>query len=75
MLFDLSNDEMETEDISAENPKIYKELKSLYNKWDKDLALPKWTDPHLQNVKKEEQNVQTIRYNSLSKNERENYNL
>jgi hypothetical protein len=75
MLFDLSNDEMETKDISLENPKIYKELKSLYNKWDKGLALPKWTDPHLQNVKKEEQNVQTIRYNSLSKNERENYNL
>jgi hypothetical protein len=66
---------METKDISLENPKIYKELKSLYNKWDKDLALPKWTDPHLQNVKKEEQNVQNIRYNSLSKKERENFNL
>jgi arylsulfatase A-like enzyme len=75
MLFDLSNDEMETKDISLENPKIYKELKSFYNKWDKDLALPKWTDPHLQNVKKEEQNVQNIRYNSLSKKERENFNL
>ena len=75
MLFDLSNDEMETKDISLENPKIYKKLKSLYNKWDKDLALPKWTDSHLQNVKKEEQNVQNIRHNSLSKKETENFNL
>ena len=70
MLFDLSKDEMETNDISLENPKIYKELELLYKNWNKDLAVPGWIDPHMQNVRKEEQNVQNIRNNSLSKKER-----
>jgi len=73
MLFDLSEDEMETRDISSLKPEIFNDLKKLYTNWSKDLAEPLWTDPHIQNVKKEEQDVQNIRFKSLSKKEKENY--
>ena len=73
MLFDLSEDEMETRDISSLKPEIFNDLEKLYTNWSKDLAEPLWTDPHIQNVKKEEQDVQNIRFKSLSKKEKENY--
>ena len=73
MLFDLTEDEMETRDISSLKPELFNDLEKLYTNWSKDLAEPLWTDPHIQNVKKEEQNVQNIRFKSLSKKEKENY--
>ena len=73
MLFDLSKDEMETRDISSIKPEIFNELETLYTNWNGNLAEPSWTDPHIQNVKKEEQDVQNIRFKSLSKKEKENY--
>jgi len=73
MLFDLTEDEMETRDISSLKPELFDDLEKLYTNWSKDLAEPLWTDPHIQNVKKEEQDVQNIRFKSLSKKEKENY--
>ena len=73
MLFDLSKDEMETHDISSLKPELFNELEKLYTNWNRDLAEPRWTDPHILNVRKEEQDVQNIRFKSLSKKEKENY--
>lgn len=73
MLFDLSKDEMETYDISSIKPEIFNELETLYTNWNVNLAEPRWSDSHIQNVKKEEQGVQNIRFKSLSKKEKENY--
>ena len=66
---------MELKDISLQRPEILKELQTRYQQWNNDLAAPKWTDAHIQNVEKEERNVQNIRIKSLSKKERENYKL
>ena len=73
MLFDLSKDEMETHDISSLKPELFNELERLYTNWNRDLAEPRWTDPHILNVRKEEQDVQYIRFKSLPKREKENY--
>jgi len=75
MLFDLSKDEMELNDISLQKPEILQELQTRYQQWSNDLAAPKWTDAHMQNVRKEETNVQNIRIKSLSKKERGNNKL
>ena len=69
MLFDLENDKMETNDISKSNPNIVSELSSLYSDWNSQLAIPLWSDPHIENIIKEENQYFTIRKKSLSKNE------
>ena len=69
MLFDLENDKMETNDISKSNPKIVSELSSLYRDWNNQLTIPLWSDPHIENIIKEENQYFTIRKKSLSKNE------
>jgi len=70
LLFDLSKDEMEINDISKEQPIIFEEMLRLYEKWDNTLDEPRWTDPHIENVKKEEADTQMFRLKSLSIKER-----
>ena len=74
LLFDLSKDEMEINDISKEQPIVFEEMLRLYEKWNNTLDEPSWTDPHIENVNKEEAQVQSIKLKSLSKKERENIN-
>lgn len=73
MLFDLEKNSTEIEDISLENPKIVAQLLSLYNNWNSTLATPSWTDPHMENVKKEEANTRELRKKSLHKEEQKHY--
>jgi hypothetical protein len=73
MLFDLEHDEMEIYDVAAEHPSVVAELLKLYENWDSELQPPLWTDPHIENVKKEEANTKQIRKKSLSKKEQQHY--
>lgn len=73
MLFDLEQDHQEIHDISAENPEIVDEMITLYQSWNAGLAIPRWTDPHMDNVKKEEANTRNYRRKSLSKKEQPQY--
>ena len=70
MLFNLNKDQMEINDISEEEPEIFNELQTLYEKWDGKLEEARWSDPHIDNVKKEEKNLQDSRLKSLSEKER-----
>lgn len=48
MLFNLENDKGEITDISEQEPEIFKELKSLYDKWDSEMVAPLWdVDGHV----------------------------
>ena len=73
MLFDLEQDHQEIHDISAENPEVVDEMITLYQSWNAGLAIPRWTDPHMDNVKKEEANTRNYRRKSLSKKEQPQY--
>ena len=73
MLFDLEQDHQEIHDISAENPEVVDEMITLYQSWNAGLAIPRWTDPHMDNVKKEEANTRNYRRKSLSKKEQDQY--
>ncbi len=53
-LFDMVNDPLERVDLSTDKPQLKQTMTALYNKWDKQLIEPLWQDPHLANVKKEE---------------------
>ena len=67
MLFDLNTDAMEVYDISANHKQIEKELTQEYAAWENELLPPLWSDPHMENVAKQENNVQEIRRHSLNK--------
>jgi arylsulfatase A-like enzyme len=73
LLFDLEQDRHEIHDISAENPKVIEQLITLYKSWNAELAAPRWTDPHMDNVKNEEANTRNYRRKSLSKKEQALY--
>ena len=73
MLFDLEQDEMEIYDVAAEHPAVVAQLLKLYENWDSELQPPLWTDPHMENIKKEEANTKQIRKKSLSKKEQQHY--
>jgi len=73
MLFDLEQDRREIKDISSENPEVVAQLLNLYQSWNAELAAPRWTDPHMDNVKKEEANIRSYRRKSLSKKEQALY--
>ena len=52
MLFDLKNDKREIFDIAGEKPELVKEMKRLYDQWDKEMAKPLWTtDGHVPKTK------------------------
>ena len=73
MLFDLEQDRQEIKDISSDHPEVVAQLLTLYQSWNAGLAAPRWTDPHLDNVKKEEANTRAYRRKSLSKKEQALY--
>lgn len=54
LLFDLEKDPYEQTDLAAKEPKRVAELTKLYEKWSKGTVKAKWQDPHIANVKKEE---------------------
>ena len=45
MLFDLSADEGEQQDLAAAKPDIVQRLKTSYDAWNKDLIPPRWPNP------------------------------
>ncbi|MDW7694915.1 sulfatase-like hydrolase/transferase [Flammeovirgaceae bacterium SG7u.111] len=67
LLFDLSKDSYERNDIAEQNPKVVAELKEDFEKWNKDMIAPLWLDPHPENVIKEEKRLQETRRKSLHK--------
>jgi hypothetical protein len=73
MLFDLEQDRQEIKDVSSDHPEVVAQLLTLYKSWNAGLAAPRWTDPHLDNVKKEEANTRAYRTKSLSKIEQALY--
>jgi arylsulfatase A-like enzyme len=68
-LFNLKVDEMEINDISSENPELFAEMGKLYQEWNNKLVMPLWTDPHLDNVKKEQKALLDTRTKSMSRTE------
>ncbi len=60
LLFNLANDPYEMHDLAEEMPEKLAELKGLYAEWNKENIPMKWSDPHPENVRKEEQNRQSI---------------
>jgi arylsulfatase A-like enzyme len=64
-LFNLSEDQNEKHDISEKNPAKLKELMEMYEKWNKEMEEPLWTDPHLENIEKEEKEYNQIRQKAL----------
>ena len=73
MLFDLEHDHKEINDISSEHPEIVTQLHELYERWNGELSVPRWTDPHMVNIRKEEANTSEYRKKSLSKKEQAIY--
>jgi hypothetical protein len=73
MLFDVEQDRQEIKDVSSDHPEVVAQLLTLYQSWNAELAAPRWTDPHLDNVKKEEANTRNYRRKSLSKKEKALY--
>jgi len=73
MLFNIEQDHHEISDISSENPEIVAQLVNLYENWNDELTTPKWTDPHMANVRKEEADTREYRRKSLSKKEQARY--
>jgi arylsulfatase A-like enzyme len=61
LLFNLADDPYEQNDLSKENKAKLDELIALYKDWEKDLIAPKWSDPHAENVLKEESRRQKHR--------------
>ena len=57
LLFDLEKDPLERYDISDANPKTIALLENKYKEWDANNITPQWTDPHAENVLKEEKNL------------------
>lgn len=54
LLFDLSADPWERNDLAAGQPEIVKRMQTLYSDWSDEMVEPKWLDPHGPNVRKEE---------------------
>jgi arylsulfatase A-like enzyme len=64
-LFDLDADMGERRDLAAQKPQVVAELRQLYERWNAQLVPPRWTDPHAQNVRKEYQDVMSVRQRAL----------
>jgi arylsulfatase A-like enzyme len=60
LLFNLAADPGEQRDLSMEEPEMMDKLLDLYNHWEKDMVPPLWSDPHLENVRKEEESRRAI---------------
>ncbi|WP_442505247.1 sulfatase-like hydrolase/transferase [Novipirellula sp. SH528] len=60
LLFDLSKDPWERDDLAADNPALVKQLIAKYDRWQMGLMAPLWLDPHGLNIRKEEQKRQNI---------------
>ena len=54
LLFDMMHDPLEQHDLAAALPTKVRDLQSLYDLWAQQTVAPKWQDPHLANVHKEE---------------------
>ncbi len=54
LLFDLSTDPWERNDLAAAQPALVGRLKDLYSNWNSEMVEPHWLDPHGVNVRKEE---------------------
>ena len=61
LLFDMVNDPLEQHDLAAARPTAVRDLQSLYWRWAQQMVAPKWEDPHLANVHKEEDKRQAAR--------------
>ncbi|MFC1764689.1 sulfatase-like hydrolase/transferase [Planctomycetota bacterium] len=61
LLFDLKHDPLEHHDLADAMPEKVKELQTLYHCWSQETVAPKWDDPHIENVHKEEANRQAAR--------------
>lgn len=54
MLFDMSDDPWERNDLASQHPEKVQQLATLYQRWNDGLSAPKWLDPHGPNIRKEE---------------------
>lgn len=54
LLFDMIHDPYEHHDLASALPDKVTELQRLYARWSKQIVPPKWNDPHIENVHKEE---------------------
>lgn len=61
LLFDMVHDPLEQHDLAAPLPAKVRELQALYELWVEQMVAPKWEDPHLANVHKEEDKRQAQR--------------
>lgn len=59
-LFNLASDPYEMHDLSQSMPEKFAEMKRLYDEWNQMNMPMKWTDPHPENVKLQEQNRQSF---------------
>jgi len=53
-LFDMDKDPYEHTNLAAAKPDVLKELQGLYAQWRKGTIPGLWTDPHAENISKEE---------------------
>ncbi|TWU65831.1 Arylsulfatase precursor [Crateriforma conspicua] len=60
LLFDLSRDPWERDDLADGNPQKVQELSSLIRQWDRDNVSPRWSDAHGPHVREEELARQAI---------------
>ena len=60
LLFDLSKDPWERNDLAADNPTLVQQLVVKYDRWQQGLMAPLWLDPHGPNIRKEEQKRQSM---------------
>lgn len=61
LLFDMVHDPLEQHDLATAMPEKVRELQALYERWAQQTVPPKWSDPHIENVHKEELKRQALR--------------
>lgn len=61
LLFNMKKDPYEHHNIADENPGKVKELQRTYERWEKEMRKPRWSDPHIENAHRKEQSWENNR--------------
>ena len=60
LLFDLKSDPWETNDLSSAQPETVARMRDSIKSWDSKNVVPRWLDPHGENIRLEEAERQRI---------------